>query len=390
MGMGVSRSSVEDMTTSIGCSIMETNFRYLGVMVGECMSRHKAWDDVVAKLRQHISKWKTKTLSIGGRLTLLKSVLGASPLYSMSIFKVPKGVLKVMESIWSNFFKGADPSENKISWVAWDKILASKKKGGLGVSSYYALNRGLLLKWVWRFVSQDGSLWYLVIKAIYGDMIDSHLTHIMSIWSSILKEVSVLKLSTGGFDFLSFCIKHIRDGLNTHFWLDTWKGDKPFRVAVPRLFSLESNGQISVAEKLGASLNISFRREVRGGLKEQQYLELSSIISVVSLSSSPDRWECSLTSDGVYSVKQIQNAIDNLSLPSFSDSTRWVKAIPIKINLFAWRAWHDCLPTRSNLIRRGVTLDSVAFPICLSDEESVPHIFFRCNLAQEVLRRVCR
>ncbi|GKB29006.1 triacylglycerol lipase 1 [Tanacetum coccineum] len=44
----------------------------------------------------------------------------------------------------------------------------------------------------------------------------------------------------------------------------------------------------------------------------------------------------------------------------------------------------------SNLIRRGVTLDSVACPICLSDEESVPHIFFRCNLAQEVLRRVLK
>ncbi|GJY67846.1 RNA-directed DNA polymerase, eukaryota [Tanacetum coccineum] len=239
-----------------------------------------------------------------------------------------------------------------------------------------------------RFVSQDGSLWYRVIKAEYGDMIDSHSTHIMSIWSSILKEVSVLK--SGGFDFLSFCNKRIGDGLNTRFWLDTWKGDKPFRVAFPRLFALESNGQVSVAEKLGASLNISFRREVRGGLEEQQYLELSSIISAVSLSSSPDRWECSLSSDGVYSVKQIRNAIDDLFLPSFPDSTRWVKAIPIKINLFAWRAWHDCLPTRSNLIRRGVTLDSVACPICLSDEESVPHIFFRCNLAQEVLRRVCR
>nr|GEW79874.1 RNA-directed DNA polymerase, eukaryota [Tanacetum cinerariifolium] len=90
MGVGVSRSSVEDMAASIGCSIMETKFRYLGVMIGECMSRHKAWDDVVVKLRQRLSKWKAKTLSIGGRLTLLKSVLGASPLYSMSIFKVPK------------------------------------------------------------------------------------------------------------------------------------------------------------------------------------------------------------------------------------------------------------------------------------------------------------
>nr|GEV14628.1 RNA-directed DNA polymerase, eukaryota [Tanacetum cinerariifolium] len=86
-------------------------------------------------------------LSIGARLTLLKLVLGASPLYNMSIHKVPKGVLKEMEAIRCNFFNGADPAERKITWVSWDKVLASKKNGGLGVSSFHALNRALLLKW---------------------------------------------------------------------------------------------------------------------------------------------------------------------------------------------------------------------------------------------------
>nr|GEZ98008.1 RNA-directed DNA polymerase, eukaryota [Tanacetum cinerariifolium] len=50
-----------------------------GVMVGDSMSRKLAWADTVQKLRSQLSKWKVKTLSIGGRLTFLKSVLGASP-----------------------------------------------------------------------------------------------------------------------------------------------------------------------------------------------------------------------------------------------------------------------------------------------------------------------
>ena len=119
----------------------------------------------------------------------------------MSIFKVPKGVLKVMESIRSNFFEGASLSKKKISWIAWDKVLASKKKSGLGVSSYFTLNRALLLKWVWRFVSQDGSLWFRVIQAVHGNKIDTHTVLKSSIWSSILKEAHVLKSS--GFDFMS-------------------------------------------------------------------------------------------------------------------------------------------------------------------------------------------
>ncbi|GJV91444.1 RNA-directed DNA polymerase, eukaryota, partial [Tanacetum coccineum] len=108
---------------------------------GLCMSRHKAWADTVLKLRSRLSNWKVKTLSIGGRLTLLKSVLGASPLYNMSIFKVPRGILKAMEAFRSSFFNGADSSDKKITWAAWDKVLVFKKNGGLGVSSFHALNR---------------------------------------------------------------------------------------------------------------------------------------------------------------------------------------------------------------------------------------------------------
>nr|GEX48186.1 RNA-directed DNA polymerase, eukaryota [Tanacetum cinerariifolium] len=307
---GVPHSSVEAMAASIGCYIMQNKFRYLGVMVGESMSCQKAWDDVVLKLRTRLSKWKAKTLSIGGRLTLLKSVLGASPLYNISIFKVPKGVLK-------------------------------------------------------RFVSQDDSLWSRVIQAVHGSSIDSHSIQPASIWISILKEVQVLKAN--GFDFLSHSSKRIGDGNNTRFWLYTWKGDKSFRDMFPRIFSLESNHQISVAEKLDASLEDSLRRPVRG-----------------------DRWVCSMSSDGVFSVKEVRIAIDDLYLPSHSESTRWVKAVPIKVNIFAWRARRDCLLTRTNLVRRGVSVESSSCPLCFAGEEDVHHIVFRCSLSRVVLQRVCR
>ncbi|GJV12945.1 RNA-directed DNA polymerase, eukaryota [Tanacetum coccineum] len=156
------------------------------------------------------------------------------------------------------------------------------------------------------------------------------------------------------------------------------------------MFALESNQQISVATKLAASLEVSLRRPVRGGLEQQQFFELSSIIHSVSLSSSFDRWVCSVSSDGEFSVKEVRNVIDELYLPSQSESTRWVKVVPIKINIFAWRARRDCLPTRSNLIRRGVSLESSSCPLCLTGEEDVHHVFFRCSLSRAVLQRVCR
>ncbi|GJV72620.1 RNA-directed DNA polymerase, eukaryota [Tanacetum coccineum] len=56
LGVGVPKSEVESAASSIGCSIMNNQFRYLGVMVGENMARHKAWVDVVLKLKFRLSK----------------------------------------------------------------------------------------------------------------------------------------------------------------------------------------------------------------------------------------------------------------------------------------------------------------------------------------------
>ncbi|GJV25985.1 RNA-directed DNA polymerase, eukaryota [Tanacetum coccineum] len=379
---------VEQAASLIGCSIMSNKFRYLGVMVGEYSSRIKAWDDVILKLRSRLSKWKVKTLSIGGRLTLLKSVLGASPIYNMSIFKVPTGVLKVMESIRSRFFNGADQSEKKVTWVAWNKVLASKKHGGLGVSSFFALNRALLLKWVWRFVSQDGSLWYKVIRALYGSSVETHSTSLSSNWCSIMREVN--KLKGKGFDFWSHCKKRIGNGDDSRFWFDCWIGDVPLRVKFPRLFALDLNKEASVAVKLSAPIDISFRRNARGGIEEHLLADLTSLMDSVTLSNSGDRWVCDLVSDGNFRVKEIRNYIDDLFLPHQAAQTRWIKYIPIKVNIFAWRARQDCLPTRVNLIRRGITIESSLCPVCSVCEEDVCHIFFRCDLAQLVLRRICR
>ncbi|GJY50398.1 RNA-directed DNA polymerase, eukaryota [Tanacetum coccineum] len=389
MGVGVADGLIHQAASLIGCAIMKTPFRYLGVLVGNNSLRCSAWSDTIHKLRSRLSKWKVKTLSVGGRLTLLKSVLGASPIYNLSIYKAPITVLKEMERIRSNFFKGADYNDRKISWVSWDKVLASKKVGGLGVSSYYALNRALILKWVWRFVSQDGSLWFRVIQALYGTSLESHQVQITSLWSSILREMHVLVLK--GFDLMAHCKKRIGDGNNTSFWRDSWIGDHPLCLMFPRIFVLEKEKEITVASKLGLpSVDSSFRRQIRDGIERQQWMDLISVLDCVILSPTKDRWICDLNGDGLFRVKDIRSSIDSILLPSDAISTRWVKYVPIKINVFVWRARLDRLPTRVNLDRRGVIIDSVLCPLCGAVSEDISHVLFRCDLASRIFRRICR
>ncbi|GKD51002.1 RNA-directed DNA polymerase, eukaryota [Tanacetum coccineum] len=171
MGIGVSNEEVLAAANIIGCSTFSTPFSYLGVKVGMSPSRRKAWDEIIGKVSNRLSKWKIKTLSVGGRLIEVNQsrFLTSLPLYHMSLYKAPLGVLRDLESLRRKFFNGADINEKRFSMISWNKILASKQKGGLGVSSFFALNRSLLFKWVWRFLSQDASLWHRLIAVLYGN-----------------------------------------------------------------------------------------------------------------------------------------------------------------------------------------------------------------------------
>ncbi|GKA82972.1 RNA-directed DNA polymerase, eukaryota [Tanacetum coccineum] len=340
LGFGIPKNYVVEAAKSIGCSTMRTPFRYLGILVGDNMSQ-KPWDETIIKMRKRLSKWKTNTLSIGGRLTLLKSVLGSTPIYDMAIFKVPKSILNTMESIRRRFFNGVKEGDRKISWTKWHTVLAAKKHGGLGVSSFYALNRALLFKWVWRFLSQDNSLWYRVISAIHG-VNCQHLAAYNSTWSTIIKEINFLK--DKGIDLIAHCKIRVGNGIRTSFWNDLWIGESILKLSFPRLYALEDNKDSSVADKINDSITSSFRRFVRGGVESFQLDHLNSC------------WK-------------------PFFLPKGDKPTRWVKSVPIKVNVFAWKLFLDRLPTRFNLAHRNVYVPSLDCPLYYQLVESYEEWF---------------
>ncbi|GKE65524.1 hypothetical protein Tco_1519685, partial [Tanacetum coccineum] len=199
------------------------------------------------KVDAQLSKWKMKTLSIGGRLTLLKSVLGAIPIYHMSLFKVPKKVFQRLENIRCHFFHGVENNERKPIWVKWSKVLASIEKVGLGVPSFFALDRAILFKWVWRFRTQNASLWAKFIKGIHGNdgklgSIATH--HHPSIWLDIVREAESLKHQ--GIDLSGFIRKKMGKGNDTLLWEDVWKGEVAFKLVYPRIYALDSSSFLAI------------------------------------------------------------------------------------------------------------------------------------------------
>ncbi|GKA44379.1 RNA-directed DNA polymerase, eukaryota [Tanacetum coccineum] len=62
--------------------------------------------------------------------------------------------------------------------------------------------------------------------------------------------------------------------------------------------------------------------------------------------------------------------------------THWIKCIPIKVNVFVWKALQDRLPTRSNLVRINILIDSLSCPICDGEPEDSSHLFFSLLLGE--------
>ena len=58
--------------------------------------------------------------------------------------------------------------------------------------------------------------------------------------------------------------------------------------------------------------------------------------------------------------------------------------MPIKINIFIWRAIQRRLPTKVNLIRRGVKIDNSLCKWCNRVEETEDHIFLGCSTALDL------
>ncbi|GKB29200.1 RNA-directed DNA polymerase, eukaryota [Tanacetum coccineum] len=136
-----------------------------------------------------------------------------------------------------------DLDSKRSIWVSWNKVLTSKEKGGLGVSSLFVLNRALM-------IDRAGNVGYT------------------SIWCDIIKEMD--RLASHGIDLISNKLISVK-------------------------FQFEQT-----------SLASSLRRMPPSGIEFEQWDHLLDSLEGVMLSPSEDRWSWDLNGSGEFSVASAQ------------------------------------------------------------------------------------
>nr|GEZ17336.1 RNA-directed DNA polymerase, eukaryota, reverse transcriptase zinc-binding domain protein [Tanacetum cinerariifolium] len=172
---------------------------------------------------------------------------------------------------------------------------------------------------------------------------------------------------------MEFIQKKVGNGENTSFCYDSWLGEVALKVLYKRLYSLEMCKSISVAEKMvHPSLSHSFRMMPRGGVKQKNYGLLCTKVADLVLSNISDRWCWSLEDSQEFLIKSSRILIDYTILRKAEFPTRWLRVVPIKVNVNAWRVCLDKLPTRANLSLRGMDIPSIACPLFETSPDLTP------------------
>ncbi|GJZ26864.1 RNA-directed DNA polymerase, eukaryota, reverse transcriptase zinc-binding domain protein [Tanacetum coccineum] len=123
----------------------------------------------------------------------------------------------------------------------------------------------------------------------------------------------------------------------------------------------------------------------RGSFQSKEELnEQNNLINLLvnlHLSNDCDVWEFTYDASRRFSVNSMRKLFSTMSSDTNSHPTRWNKLLPSKVTILTWHVLNKILPTRFNLDRCGIDLDTVRCPLCNNDIETEDHIFVKRPLA---------
>nr|XP_051211161.1 uncharacterized protein LOC127328612 [Lolium perenne] len=265
--LGYPPEAQQRIADNLNCRLAIFPVSYLGVPVRDSRILIRDLAPLVGRVRAKAKPWRGRFTSKGSKTVLIDSCLSSLPMYIMGLYLLPEGVHAAFDKELSRFFWQDRTGRQKYHMVKWADVCAPKDLGGIGIISSRHMNVALILKWVWRILSDDGGLWLKLIKAKYlrgRPLLACDRREGSQFWRALQDVKHEVRAG------LSFSIG---DGRGTMFWLDPWLGASPICLDFPDLFAICANPPCLVADVAQRGWDILFRR----GLTQGEALSLARL-----------------------------------------------------------------------------------------------------------------
>ncbi|CAL9024686.1 unnamed protein product, partial [Prunus brigantina] len=369
------------IATICGSPLTSCLGKYLGVPLIHTRVTKATYQEIIDKVQRRLSSWKSHTLSMAGRLTLLQSVTSAIPIYSMQSAKLPVSVCQKLDQLNRNFLWGHTTDQAKVHLVNWDTVCKPKSAGGLGIKNTAWMNQALLAKSGWRLLQREQGLWAQVFNAKYlrhCDILaakDLQVQSSSNVWKGILYGAQVLSAGVKW---------RVGSGDDILFWTDRWLNCGP----------LQQFALIDLSEDM-LQLNVSDFLE--DGVWDFNCLLECLPINIVNLilcihagynGSGEDNCIWQATSNGQFSVKTAYNTFfpDEGSV-NWKWDFIWKLHAPPKVKTFLWLLCHKKLLTNAQRLKRKLSNDA-GCPRCGCPSESCAHLFMGCAVTLAIWNRL--
>ncbi|GKV36160.1 hypothetical protein SLEP1_g44321 [Rubroshorea leprosula] len=124
--------------------------------------------------------------------------------------------------------------------------------------------------------------------------------------------------------------------------------------------------------------------------EEEDAKELKRMIENVTITpGQPDKWEWIHSINGHYSTKTAYLMLvkQRRELEEAELFKRiWSKILPSKVAAFNWKVMLDRIPTKTNLLKRGIAKDTedTKCVLCENEDEDSNHLFLNCSIARSM------
>ena len=107
------------------------NGKYMGLLEQIGRRKKEIFDYVIEKVKQRTRKWSHKFLSEGGKEVLLKTIAIAVPVYTMNVFKLPKGTAEEINKVLAQYWWSKSSKKKPMHWISWKRMSLPKTKAAL-------------------------------------------------------------------------------------------------------------------------------------------------------------------------------------------------------------------------------------------------------------------